>query len=84
MKISIITAVFNGEKTIGSTLASIADQDYVDVEHIIVDGASTDATLARIRTGDRRGAKVVSEPDAARTMPSTKACVRRQAMSSAF
>ncbi len=63
MKISIITAVFNGEKTIGSTLASIADQDYVDVEHIIVDGASTDATLARIRTGDRRGAKVVSEPD---------------------
>lgn len=63
MKISIITAVFNGERTIGSTLASIAAQDYADIEHLIVDGASTDATLARIRTGDRRGAKVVSEPD---------------------
>ena len=63
MKISIITAVFNGERTIGSTLASIADQDHPDIEHIVVDGASTDATLARIRAGDRRGARVVSGPD---------------------
>lgn len=63
MKISIITAVFNGEHTIGSTLASIADQDHADIEHIIVDGASTDATLAVVRAGDRRGAKVQSEPD---------------------
>jgi glycosyltransferase involved in cell wall biosynthesis len=63
MKVSIITAVFNGENAIGRTLASIADQDHSDIEHIIVDGASTDATLARIRTGDRRAAKVISEPD---------------------
>jgi glycosyltransferase involved in cell wall biosynthesis len=64
MKISIVTAVYNGEDTIGPTLASIADQDHADIEHIIVDGASTDATLSRIRAADRRGATVVSEPDA--------------------
>jgi glycosyltransferase involved in cell wall biosynthesis len=63
MKVSIITAVFNGENTIGGTLASIAEQDHPDIEHLIVDGASTDATLARIRAGDRRGATVLSEPD---------------------
>jgi glycosyltransferase involved in cell wall biosynthesis len=63
LKISIITAVFNGEQTIGTTLASIAEQDHPDIEHIVVDGASSDATLAQIRAGDRRGARVVSEPD---------------------
>ncbi len=63
MKISIVTAVFNGERTIGSTLASIAEQDHPDIEHIVVDGASRDATLAQICAGDRRGARIVSEPD---------------------
>ena len=63
LKISIITAVFNGEHTIGTTLASIAEQDHPDIEHIVVDGASSDTTLAQIRAGDRRGARVVSEPD---------------------
>jgi len=45
MKISIITATYNSAATVGDTLTSIAGQEYRDVEHLIVDGASTDNTL---------------------------------------
>jgi glycosyltransferase involved in cell wall biosynthesis len=44
MKISIITPVFNGAKTIQDTLASVRSQTYGNVEHIVVDGGSTDGT----------------------------------------
>jgi len=46
MKISIITACYNSAATIRDTLESIAAQDYPDIEHIIIDGASTDDTLS--------------------------------------
>lgn len=45
MKISIITATFNSAATIRDTLACIRAQDHPDIEHIIVDGGSTDGTL---------------------------------------
>jgi glycosyltransferase involved in cell wall biosynthesis len=45
MKISIITATYNSAGTIGDTLNCIRAQDYPDIEHIIVDGGSTDGTL---------------------------------------
>ena len=45
MKISIITACYNSAATIADTLKSVAAQDYKFIEHIIVDGASTDHTL---------------------------------------
>jgi len=45
MKISIVTATFNSATTIRDTLACIQAQDHPDIEHIIVDGGSTDATL---------------------------------------
>ena len=45
MKISVITATFNSEKTLRNTLDSILGQTYNDVESIIVDGASTDGTM---------------------------------------
>lgn len=45
MKISIITATYNSAATIRDTLASIREQDHPDIEHIIVDGGSTDGTL---------------------------------------
>lgn len=44
MKISIITAVLNGADTIRRTFESVALQSYKDIEHIIVDGGSTDGT----------------------------------------
>ena len=64
MKITVITVCFNAEKTIADTLDSIAAQTHPDVEHIVVDGASTDGTLEVIRARGGRVAKVISEPDA--------------------
>ncbi len=45
MKISIITATYNSAATIRDTLACIQAQDHPDIEHIIVDGGSSDETL---------------------------------------
>ncbi len=44
-KISIITATYNSALTLSDTLASVAAQDYPNIEHIIVDGQSWDNTL---------------------------------------
>jgi glycosyltransferase involved in cell wall biosynthesis len=49
MKISIITICLNSEKTILSTLNSVANQRYKKIEHIIVDGGSTDKTISLIK-----------------------------------
>lgn len=64
MKISIITVCFNSAGTIADTIRSVAGQTYPDVEHIIVDGASTDDTVAVVRNLPSRVSQVVSEPDA--------------------
>lgn len=61
MKVSVVTPVFNGEKTLAECIESVRNQDYHDIEHIIVDGNSTDGTLDIIR---QYGVKYVSEPDA--------------------
>ena len=45
MKISVITATYNSEKTLRDTLDSILSQTYPDIESIIVDGASKDGTM---------------------------------------
>lgn len=63
MKISVITVCYNSAKTIGDTLRSVREQTYKDIEHIIVDGGSTDSTLAVIATEGIHVAKLVSEKD---------------------
>lgn len=63
MKISMITVVRNRVDTIEETIRSVATQDYPDVEHIIVDGASTDGTLDVIKRHSATVAKYVSEVD---------------------
>lgn len=63
MKVSIITAVRNGAATIRATLDSVAAQDHPDIEHIVVDGASTDGTVDVVRAHGRRVARTCSEPD---------------------
>ncbi len=62
-KISIITVTYNSVQTLQDSIESILAQDYPNIEHIIVDGASTDGTVELIRSyGDRIG-KFTSEPD---------------------
>jgi glycosyltransferase involved in cell wall biosynthesis len=63
MRVSVITAVKNGAKTLADNLASVRAQRYSDIEHIIVDGRSTDDTLRIVREHGQHVATVVSEAD---------------------
>ena len=45
MKLSIITINYNNAEGLRKTLASVAEQTYADIEHIIVDGGSTDGSV---------------------------------------
>ncbi|MCW5921759.1 MAG: glycosyltransferase [Saprospiraceae bacterium] len=62
MKLSIVTPAFNSAATIRDTLESIEKQDFPNLEHIIVDGGSTDDTL-KIAAEFPRVSKIISEPD---------------------
>jgi glycosyltransferase involved in cell wall biosynthesis len=62
-KISLITASYNSASTIADTLRSVASQTYPNIQHVVVDGASKDDTMAIV---EREGAhldKAISEPD---------------------
>ena len=65
MKISIITITFNSAKTIRRALDSVQSQTYKDIEHIVVDGASTDGTRQIIESyaAAHKNVRWISEPD---------------------
>ena len=63
LKVSIITASFNSQKTIQQTIESVAAQTYSNLEHIIADGKSRDATLKIIEKCKHPRLKYISEPD---------------------
>lgn len=63
MKVSIITVVFNNCKTIKEAISSVQNQNYSNLEHIIVDGGSTDGTVDIIRKLIDKNSVFVSEKD---------------------
>jgi glycosyltransferase involved in cell wall biosynthesis len=63
MKISIITATYNSEKHIQGVIASIASQTYKNIEWVVVDGASKDATVNVIKENYTGELNILSEPD---------------------
>jgi len=63
MKLSIITAVFNRADCVGQAVNSVQQQIYPDVEHVVIDGASTDGTLEILQNCLDASATLVSEPD---------------------
>ncbi len=63
MKVSIVTVVYNNEKTIRDAIDSIQSQSYKNIEHIIIDGKSTDGTIDIIKSYGSKIAKLVSEKD---------------------
>ena len=60
---SVITVTFNAEAVLESTIKSVAGQTWPAVEHIIVDGASTDGTMEIVRRHSESISCVLSEPD---------------------
>lgn len=63
MKITIVTVCRNSAATIRDTLESVASQSHQNFEHIIIDGGSTDGTLAVIHEWKKHPIRLVSEPD---------------------
>ncbi|MBL8350013.1 MAG: glycosyltransferase [Burkholderiaceae bacterium] len=63
MKITVITVTYNGGRTLVEALDSVARQTHPDIEHIVIDGGSTDGSLALIKRHGAHIAHMVSEPD---------------------
>ena len=72
MRFSIVTVTFRAEHTFPRTAQSVMEQDYADVEHLIIDGGSNDGTRRLIEqyehdsnSGQGHGHSVrwLSEPD---------------------
>jgi glycosyltransferase involved in cell wall biosynthesis len=61
--VSVVTVVRNGEAHLEEAIRSVLDQEYGNIEYIVVDGASTDGTLEIVRRYDDRIDYWVSEPD---------------------
>lgn len=63
MKVSLITATFNSSNYISDCLRSINNQNYNDIEHIVVDGGSTDSSVNLVKSNSIHLKHLVSEPD---------------------
>lgn len=63
MKISVITACYNSASTLGHALDSVVSQNYSDIEHIVIDGASSDVTRSILEARPQQQLRWYSEPD---------------------
>ncbi len=58
MKLSIVTITLNSEKTIRDTLNSVLSQTYKNIEHIIIDGGSSDKTFSLLKKYPNKNKKI--------------------------
>lgn len=63
MKVSVITISLNSAATIKDCISSVDNQTYSNIEHIIIDGGSTDRTVEIIQNTKGRISALISEPD---------------------
>jgi glycosyltransferase involved in cell wall biosynthesis len=61
--VTVITVCYNSANSLERALTSVAIQDWLNVEHIVIDGGSTDDTLSILKRYQNHLAHVVSEPD---------------------
>ena len=62
--VTLITACLDAEETIEDCLASVAAQTHPQIEHLVLDGGSTDRTVARIEASASERTTLVSRSDA--------------------
>jgi glycosyltransferase involved in cell wall biosynthesis len=63
LKISVVTVSYNSAATIADTLRSVAAQTYTDIEHLIIDGQSSDKTMLEVDAHSHKNLTFSSEPD---------------------
>jgi len=63
LQVSVITAVKNRASTLGACLRSVQSQTWRGIEHIVIDGGSTDGTLGVLASARAHLAKLICEPD---------------------
>ena len=63
VKITVVTAVYNAEATVGDAISSVARQTYPYVEHLVVEGKSNDGSLFAIDAAQHPRMRLISEPD---------------------
>jgi glycosyltransferase len=63
MKITLITVTYNSEKYLSDCIESVQRQTYKNIEHIIIDGKSTDGTVDVIKKYESKIASWISETD---------------------
>jgi glycosyltransferase len=63
VKVSIITVCFNSAVTLADCLASVARQSHPDIEHIVVDGGSTDDSASIVSRFGSSVSNYINEPD---------------------
>ena len=63
MKISVITAAYKSEATVGEAIASVAAQTHPDLEHLVIEGNSEDGTFDAIERSAHDRMRLISEPD---------------------
>jgi glycosyltransferase involved in cell wall biosynthesis len=61
--VSVITVVLNGAKTLEHCVESVVEQDYPNIEHLVVDGGSSDNTVDILKRIDTHVDRWISEPD---------------------